>query len=43
MKTALGRRLFSDWLSQAAVTYVLAGALAGLLSAACWFRMRRTP
>jgi hypothetical protein len=39
----LGRRLFSDWLSQAAVTYVLAGALAGLLSAACWFRMRRTP
>lgn len=36
----LGRRLFADWLSQAAVTYVLAGAIAGLLSAACWFRMR---
>lgn len=38
----LGRRLFTDWLSQAAVTYVLAGAIAGLLSAACWFRMRHT-
>jgi len=37
---APGTRVFSDWLSQAAVTYVLSGALAGLLSAACWFRMR---
>jgi hypothetical protein len=39
---APGTRLFSDWLSQAAVTYVLSGALAGLVSAACWFRMRDT-
>ena len=36
----LGTRLFSEWLSQAAVTYVLSGAIAGLVSALCWFRMR---
>ena len=39
---AKGTRLFADWLSQAAVTYVLSGAIAGLVSAACWFRMRHT-
>jgi hypothetical protein len=33
-----GTRLFDDWLSQAAVTYVLAGGFAGLFSGACWFR-----
>ena len=38
---ALGRRAAADWLSQAPVTYPLVGALAGLLSAACWFHLSR--
>lgn len=38
---APGLRPFQDWLSQAALTYVLAGGVAGLLSAACWLRLRR--
>jgi hypothetical protein len=32
-----GKRL-AAWLAQAAITYPLCGALAGLLSAAVWFR-----
>jgi hypothetical protein len=35
---AVGQRLFDDWLSQAAVTYVLAGGVAGLLAGGCWFK-----
>jgi hypothetical protein len=38
---APGRRLLDDWLAQAPITYLLTGAFAGLLSAACWFRARR--
>ena len=36
---AAGTRALGEWLSQATVTYVLAGAFAGLFSAACWFRL----
>jgi hypothetical protein len=35
---APGLRPLDDWLSQAAVTYLLAGGLAGLLNAWAWFR-----
>jgi hypothetical protein len=33
-----GGRSFSDWWMQASVTYVLCGLIAGLVSAAIWFR-----
>ena len=33
-----GTRLFDEWLSQAAVTYTLSGAVAGLIAAICWFQ-----
>jgi hypothetical protein len=35
-----GTRLFSEWWSQAVLTYTLTGAVAGLLAAVCWFRFR---
>ena len=35
-----GKRSFGAWLAQAAWTYPLCGVLAGLLSAAVWFRWR---
>jgi len=33
-------RPFATWWSQAAVTYTLCGAAAGLIAAACWFHLR---
>jgi hypothetical protein len=38
---APGTRALGEWISQAVVTYALSGALAGLVSAACWFRLSR--
>jgi hypothetical protein len=35
-------RPLGDWFSQAAVTYGLVGAFAGLFTAACWFRFQET-
>jgi hypothetical protein len=35
-----GSRTFTDWLPNAVQTYVLAGILAGLVSAAAWFHVR---
>jgi hypothetical protein len=32
-----GARPFDSWWLQAAVTYTLSGAVAGLLGAVCWF------
>lgn len=44
---AAGARPFDSWWLQAAVTYTLSGAAAGLLGALCWFHFRdrraRTP
>jgi hypothetical protein len=33
---------FAAWLSKAAITYPLCGAIAGLVSAAAWFRFRKS-
>jgi len=35
-----GMRPFATWWSQAAVTYTLCGAAAGLIAAVCWFHLR---
>ncbi len=35
-----GMRPFATWWSQAAVTYTLCGAAAGLIAAVCWFHFR---
>jgi hypothetical protein len=35
-----GTRVFAEWLPQALVTYVLSGAVAGLIGAGCWFAFR---
>jgi hypothetical protein len=35
-----GGRLAAEWWQQAAFTYPVCGLLAGLLSAAVWFRLR---
>jgi hypothetical protein len=35
-----GTRIFGEWWSQAILTYSLSGALAGLIGAFCFFRLR---
>ncbi len=34
-----GTRMFGEWLGQALITYTLAGAVAGLIAALCWFEL----
>ena len=38
----LGGRRFGEWLPQAVVTYLLCGAIAGLVSAVIWFQHNQT-
>jgi hypothetical protein len=42
-RSAGGGRLFEEWWMQAAFTYPVCGILAGLISAAVWFKLRTPP
>ncbi len=37
----IGRRPFSTWWSEAIITYIISGAIAGLIAAICFFNLRK--